>query len=259
MDAGRVRVKLLALLVGSVFALIVSRVSAQDAALPDLARGRHVATAIAGCADCHGAQFAGGRAFALPGGSVYSANLTGGAGGIAAFKDADIRRAIRSGIGPDGTPLRIMPAREYAIMTDADVDDVVAFLRSLPPVDAVVPRAMSGVHSLPAVDGPAATIGPVAAGDGSYFVSLGGCTSCHGAHLGGARRPAGPAAPNISHDALGSWTFADFQTAMRSGITPGGRVLSTAMPWQRVGRLSDAELRSLYDYLESQSATASRS
>ncbi len=258
MKPSRVRRTLVATaLLSSAFALVVPRVSAQDGSAPDVGRGAHIATAIAGCADCHGTQFAGGREFAVPGGSVHSANLTSGSGGIAALSDADLRRAIHIGIGADGRPLRIMPAREYAIMTDADLNDVVAFLRTLPPVDATAVPAASDRDSHVAPQA-SSSGSPVRSDDGAYLVSLGGCTSCHGARLSGALRPSGPAAPNISHDGIGSWTFSDFQTAMRSGKTPANRMLSAAMPWRRVGRLSDPELRVVYDYLESQSAPPSR-
>jgi mono/diheme cytochrome c family protein len=194
---------------------------------------------------------------------VFAANLTGGAGGIGGDSDADLRRVIRTGMKPDGTHVRIMPIAEYAVMTDADVDDLIAFLRSLPPVDHVVP---SGALDPDAARAPATNAAPITPPDaamhagataltgGAYLVTIGGCTNCHGANLAGRTRPNGPVAPNISHDGIGTWSFADFQTAMRTGKTPDGRVLSTAMPWPSIGGMTDAELRSVYDYIESRSA-----
>jgi cytochrome c553 len=235
---------------------------------PDVERGRHIATALAGCADCHGADFGGGRAFVRDGVTVYAANLTAGVGGIGQTSDADVARAIRFGTRPDGSRLRVMPAREYAVMTDGDLADLLAFLRSLQPVDRDVPRARDepsatvGAISPPPARDPnfappigaadAATQSPVTLSPGAYIVTIAGCTNCHAANLAGSARPGGGYAPNISHDGIGTWSFADFTTAMRTGKTPDGRVLAPAMPWKNIGKMTDAELRTVYDYLESQ-------
>ncbi len=225
----------------------------------DVVRGAHIATALAGCTDCHAANLAGGREFRRAGSSVYASNLTGGAGGLAAQSDADIQRAIRGGVAPDGAALRVMPWREYAIMTDRDVADLIAYLRSLPPVDHVVSRARpaaeppGGVPTASATDAPALAPAPALTG-GAYLAVIGGCTNCHGVRLSGAVRPDGSVTPNITHDGIGGWSFADFQTAMRTGRTPAGRTLATVMPWQVVGKMTDPELRSVYDYLQAQRA-----
>lgn len=240
-------------------------VGAQATPAPDVARGRHIATALAGCAGCHGATFGGGRAFTVVTPTVdaanriqtvYAANLTPGTGGVAALSDDDLRRAIRDGQRPDGTLLRVMPSSEYAVMTDADVADVIAFLRSLPPVDQVVPQA-AGSSFRPCCGRP--TYPEASPTGGAYLARIGGCTGCHGADLAGgpgAHPVVGPgfgpvAVPNISRDGIGNWSFADFQTAMRTGKTPDGRTLSSAMPWRTVGKMTDDELRAVYDFLES--------
>jgi len=235
----------------------LGRVGAQDTPAPDRARGRHLATALAGCADCHGATFAGGRAFTRGGQTVYAANLTGGAGGIAASTDADLRRAIRTGVRPDGTRLSVMPAREYAVMTDGDVDALIAFLRSLRPVDNVIPRgAAPPAPSLsPGARPPDGDERPPLLTVGAYLATIGGCTNCHGANLAGGRRIGDAVAPNISRDGIGSWSYADFQTAMRTGKTPDGRMLSKVMPWETFGKMTDDELRALYDFLGSEPDT----
>jgi cytochrome c553 len=259
---GRRLVPLLAAVCG-VLAISLARAGAQSPSPspPDLERGRHLATAVAGCADCHGADFAGGRGFARGGLTVYAANLTGGAGGIAAQTDAQIARALRSGIAADGRQLRVMPWREYAIMTDADVADVIAFLRSLPPVDRTVPSPPPMPASAAAAPpGPAASntddvVRPLSGG--AYLATIGGCLGCHGAALAGGNQIGGIVTPNISHDGIGSWTFADFRTAMRTGMTPGGHRLAMVMPWRSAGQMTDTELQTLYDFLESKSSTPS--
>jgi hypothetical protein len=49
-------------------------------------------------------------------------------------------RAIREGVDPDGRELApVMAFRSYAGLTDADAADLVAFLKSLPPISRSVP------------------------------------------------------------------------------------------------------------------------
>jgi cytochrome c553 len=231
--------------------------AASDTTSLDIARGRHIATALAGCADCHGTDFGGGRPFTRAGQTVFAANLTGGAGGVAAASDGDLARAIRTGIRSDGTRLQVMPSREYAIMTDADVNDLIAFLRSLRPVDRSVARgaAPAGTPSPVGQESPAERSGPL--GTGVYLATIGGCTNCHAANLAGGARIGEIVAPDISHAGIGNWSFADFASAMRTGRTPDGRLLARVMPWESIGKMTDEELRSLYDFLESKPGGAS--
>jgi mono/diheme cytochrome c family protein len=94
--------------------------------------------------------------------------------------------------------------------------------------------------------------GPNRLSAGEYLATIGGCKNCHGAKLAGAPRPNGIAAPNITQGGIGTWSFADFTSTLRTGKTPSGHVLGGEMPWRSIGRMTDAELRVLYDYLESQ-------
>jgi mono/diheme cytochrome c family protein len=53
--------------------------------------------------------------------------------GIGAWSDAEIKRAIRQGIGRDGQPLKLpMAFAWYAGLTDGDVQAIVAWLRTVP-------------------------------------------------------------------------------------------------------------------------------
>lgn len=108
-------------------------------ASPELvAQGRYVATA-ADCVACHtvpGAQpFAGGRAFRLPFGTIYSPNITPDREhGIGAWTDAQFVRAIKAGVGPRGEELYpALPYTSYHRMSDADALAVKAYLFSLTP------------------------------------------------------------------------------------------------------------------------------
>ena len=55
--------------------------------------------------------------------------------GIGKWSDAELKRAITAGIRADGTRLtRTMPFDWYAKIAPADLDALVAYLRSLKPV-----------------------------------------------------------------------------------------------------------------------------
>jgi len=111
-----------------------------------LKRGFYLVT-IGHCMECHtpfvppgGPDFAnslgkGGREFPGPWGVSKSRNITSHkTAGIGDWTDAEIKTAITQGKRKDGTPLKgPMGYQYYAKMTDADLDAVIAYLRTLPP------------------------------------------------------------------------------------------------------------------------------
>lgn len=111
-----------------------------------LAYGRYLATGLGHCMDCHTPQVdgrtdfsrlgAGGNSFGAPGGGIIvSANLTpGNPNGIASWTNPQIKTAIKTGMRPDRPLVRLMAFDRYQFMTDADLNDLVLFLRSLKPV-----------------------------------------------------------------------------------------------------------------------------
>ena len=110
-----------------------------------VARGRYLAEA-ADCRSCHtaegGAPFAGGRAFKLPFGTLYTPNITPDkTNGIGSVTDAQFIDSVRNGIDPEGERLYpAMPYASYAYMTDADVLAIKAYLMTLPPVANAPPE-----------------------------------------------------------------------------------------------------------------------
>jgi mono/diheme cytochrome c family protein len=112
-------------------------------------RGEYIARA-ADCEVCHtapgGAAYAGGLAFTLPFGTLYSTNITVDKDtGIGDYSDADFLNAVQRGIRKDGTRLYpAMPYPSYTYMTDADVLAVKAYLFSRPPVHATSPANTLG-------------------------------------------------------------------------------------------------------------------
>ncbi len=79
----------------------------------------------------------GGRQFDGPWGVSISANITSSrASGIGNAGDADIKRAITQGIGKDGRKLKPpMAFNAYARLSEQDVNALVAWLRTVPPID----------------------------------------------------------------------------------------------------------------------------
>jgi len=119
-----------------------------DASGADATRGKHFATGVVGCTNCHGQNLAGGPFIADAAFAILNVpNLTKGAGGVGArYSDADFERAIRHGVRPDGSKLMIMPSTAYQYMSDQDLRDVIAFVRSSPPIaNAVKPRQIGPV------------------------------------------------------------------------------------------------------------------
>jgi mono/diheme cytochrome c family protein len=109
--------------------------------------GFYLAT-IGHCMECHTPlvqghhDFAnslgkGGQEFKGPWGVTVSRNLTSSrTAGLGAWTDAEIKRAITQGVDKDGNRLKPpMGFGYYAHMTDADLGDVIAWLRTLPAKD----------------------------------------------------------------------------------------------------------------------------
>jgi cytochrome c5 len=240
-----------------------------------LARGKHLVEAVGGCQGCHGEDFSGMPILNDPAVAViYSANLTSGQGGVGAtFTDADFVRAIRHGVTPDGRGLLIMPSDDYHNFDDADLGAIIAYIKTVPPVDHVIPapapgpvgRVLFTLGALPEsaasrIDHnnppPAAPAPGVNADYGNYLASI-ACKGCHGPGLSGGPIPGGdpnsPPARNLTPSGeLAGWSEADFVNTLRTGVTPSGEQLpGEFMPWPELGRMTDDELGAVWAYLQS--------
>jgi mono/diheme cytochrome c family protein len=245
------------------------------AATPDqLARGQKLARACAGCHASNGQLPLAGQNFGEDGppvGTLYAANLTPG-GELKDWTDGEIIRAIREGIHKDGRSLLIMPSSSFHSMSDEDVQALVAFLRTQPPMPATPPTDINVMGALlvtisggafltaqPPITGAVTRPpeGPTAA-YGQYLVaSIGGCRDCHGPNLtGGVADSNGPpAGPNLTSVAQ-RWSEADFIKAMRTGTKPDGTQLSDEMPWEEINVFaSDDDLKALYAHLKTLAPT----
>lgn len=237
-----------------------------------LARGRYLATAIAKCTECHGADLGGKLAVdAGPVGTMYGPNLTSGVGGLGPSRtDADLVHAVRHGLGPGGRLLRFMPSLDWFGMADEDVGAIVAYVRSVPPVDRTMPasvvkplgRALYVAGQLPLheaelIDHAAPRAPRPASGAtaeyGAYLARIGGCTGCHGPGLSGGQVPGTPPefkpAANLTPEGIGHYTEADFFTALREGRKPDGSAIDPFMPWALTKLMTDDDTRAIWKYL----------
>lgn len=222
-----------------------------------------------GCADCHSSTGSppldGSKDNFLEGGPpmgvLYAPNLTPG-GKLKDWTDAEIIRAIREGVDKDGRPLFIMPSQAFHALSDSDVAAVVAYLRSQPAVDRVLPdrqftvlaALMIGAGMAPASPQPPIT-GPVIAPEpgtvayGEYLSHALGCRDCHGPNLEGGQPGMGPVGPNLTL-IVPTWTEENFINLFRKGTGPGGSPVSEDMPWKTYGKIfTDDQLKDIYSYM----------
>jgi cytochrome c553 len=229
--------------------------------------GRYLA-AISSCTGCHGQQLEG-TVFVdeAPIGYIPAPNLTGGTGGVGGrYTDADWERAIRHGINADGEVMVIMSTNHYASYGDEDLADLIAHLKSLPPVDNELgERALQfpgniifgvfaydgwGVNLIDhtAVGGQAPEFGETAE-YGKYLIDIASCASCHAENLAGNYgQMDSPRGPNLTNWPA-EYSEEEFATALQTGVLPDGRQLSTAMPWPAYAQMSATEVGAIWAYL----------
>ena len=253
-----------------------------------IARGKHLAYSSAHCIDCHSTLKAdslirlgldvpltGGVDFDLPFGHIYSRNITpDSATGIGKYTDAELARALRYGVHPDGTV--VYDFMQFHNMSDADLTAVISFIRSQKPVYNKVPthelntlgklvKAFMVKPAGPTGEVPVAVKIDTTANYGKYLVlSIAECSGCHtqrdmsgafiGAPFAGGNEFAehdNPAlySPNLTTDSssrIFGWSQADFINRFRMGkIIP-----YSPMPWASFGRMTDDELKAIYKFLK---------
>ena len=133
-------------------------------------------------------------------------NLTTGEGGLGKeHTDSDIVRILRHGVKPDGTSVFVMPAQDFHYLSDEDMGDIIAYVRTVPPVDRQTgghltflgnvkygAGAFGELLSAAKIDHdnpPPASPEPGANADyGAYLVRINSCRDCHGKELAEAGR-----------------------------------------------------------------------
>ena len=235
-----------------------------------IADGAHIYV-TKGCADCHGDDGAGKIFLEDPMvGTLSGTNLTRGKGGRpAGYGDREWLLALRHGLNAHNKPLVVMPSYEYYQMSDHDIASLVAYLKSMPPVDHAVPAPalgplgtiLSGLDKLPLIPAekidhtfksPAHVEKAVSPAYGQYLSMS--CTGCHKPGLKGGDSPIPggmPVRDITTAGNLGKWSMPEFVTVMRTGKTPDGRQMKNEdMPWKMTSKYTDDELQALYLYLK---------
>ncbi|MGN6057597.1 MAG: c-type cytochrome [Sphingomicrobium sp.] len=107
-------------------------------------RGRYL-TIAGDCVSCHtrrgGRPFEGGLGLETPFGIIYSANLTSDReNGIGAWTPDQFYRALHEGVAPGGKHLYpALPYPHFTIVSRSDTDAILAYLKTVPPVDYAQP------------------------------------------------------------------------------------------------------------------------
>jgi mono/diheme cytochrome c family protein len=240
----------------------------------DATRGAYIFSASAACG-CHtttNGLLAGGEKFEGPFGVVYAPNITQDPDtGIGKLTDQQIIDEMRLGKDDEGGMLfPIMPYAAFSGMSDQDLADLVAYLRTVPPIKHEMPEPALKFPAPPFTPrGPAPAVAPTEAGPrGAYLannVSL--CGDCHTPQkpdgspdltkmLAGGFNPDLGLVPNITPDndtGIGHWTADQIATFLRTGQKPDGTQAKAAMAGAIQGgfkNLTDADAHAIASYLK---------
>jgi len=246
-------------------------------------RGEYLVRGIAGCGNCHTPmdpdgfvmeQELGGRLVEdIEPFTAYAPNISPG-GRVSQWSDAELARAIREGIRPDGSVIGPpMPFAMYRGLGDEDLNAIVAFLRTVPAVDNEVPASTYRIPLPPAygppVDSVTAPERGVTVAYGEYLAGpVAHCMECH--------TPMGPQGPlldtalgqggfefhgpwgvsvaaNItSHpDGIADYSDDDLKTMITQGLRPDGTPMLPPMPYGFLARMSAEDLDAVVLYLRS--------
>ena len=247
-----------------------------------LERGRYIVEVIGACGNCHTPQgpdgpdesrhLAGGNPLAERGMYAVPGNITPDPEtGIGDWTDAEIIRAIREGVRPDGRVLGPpMPFGQYRNIADSDMTAIVAYLRTVKPVSNTTEPSR---YSFPVPESWGPPVGAVPEPDrsdkvawGAYLAGpLGHCIECHStpdAHgipdlenaLGaGGLMFQGPwgasAARNITPTGLSGRSDAEIKQIITTGVRADGSRLLPPMGFRYYAHLTDEDLDAIVAYL----------
>lgn len=246
-------------------------------------RGEYLVRGPAGCGNCHtpmgpngfiAEQELGGRLVEdVEAFTAYAPNITPG-GRVAQWSDAELKKAIREGIRPDGSVIGPpMPFSMYRGLGDSDLDAIVAFLRTVPAVDNKTPPSQYRIPLPPAYGPPVETVtaperGPTAE-YGAYLAGpIAHCMECH--------TPMGPQGPMLdsalgqggfvfhgpwgtsvssnltSHeDGLKSYSDDQIKAMITKGVRPDGSKMFPPMPYGFLAKMAPGDLDAVVAYLRS--------
>lgn len=259
-------------------------------------RGRYLANHVMLCMDCHavrdfslfagppepGTLGAGGERFdhamGFPG-VFISPNIT--PAGLGDWTDGEIFHMITAGVNREGNAVfPVMPYHRYGTLDEEDIYAVIAYLRSLEPIEAVHDRSKADfpvsllLNTLPVE--PSLSPRPPKSDPveyGRYMITAAACGDCHTKRDGPAyvgepyaggnefQMPDGSVvrAMNLTpHETgIGSWTKEMFVERFKMyadsayvppAVAPGE--LQTIMPWLMYADMEREDLEAIYDYLQ---------
>lgn len=262
---------------------ILTGLPAAGSAAPSLERGEYLVRGPGGCGNCHtpmdangpvaGQELAGRLVEDGPAFTAVAPNLTPAAR-IAGWTDAQLARAIREGLRPDGSLIGPpMPFTMYRGLGDDDLMSIVMFLRSLDPVASDLPASTYRIPLPPAYGPAVAGVTPpprgVSLAYGAYLAGpVAHCMECH--------TPMGPQGPLLdsdlgrggfefhgpwgvsvasnltSHaDGLARYSDAEIAAMITEGRRPDGTEMLPPMPYAHFAAFTPGDLAAVILYLRS--------
>jgi len=248
-------------------------------------RGAYLVNSVMVCHNCHtprGPQgleltraLSGGQTFDEPAFKVTGSNITPDRDtGIGNWTDAELKRFLVSGIKPNGTAVApIMPTAFYTVLTSRDLDALVAYLHSVPPVRHETPAPeykIALTPETPTYAGKQASEPELAdkLARGRYFLTIAHCLECHtpegpsavhdftGASGKGGRTFKGPwgesVSANITADpvaGLGQWSDDEIKRAITQGIARDGHKLKPPMAYAGYATMTPQDLDAIVAFV----------
>ncbi|KAA0911489.1 c-type cytochrome [Pusillimonas sp. ANT_WB101] len=254
---------------------------AQDSAL--MVRGKYLMKSVVACGNCHVARsskgeplfskgLSGGMLFEDPAFKAYAPNITPDTKtGIGTWTDAQLGKAIRDGIRPDGSVIGPpMPIYFYRNLSDSDLAAIIAYLKAQPAVQNVVEKSTYHMPLPTSYGPPVGHVSTPASTDtllyGEYLSNIGHCMDCHTprnnkgmlvlAKLGaGGQAIQGPGGevitPNLTPapSGLKSWSDKEIDHAIRTGISKDGSHLQPVMAFDWYKNISNPDMAAIIAYL----------
>jgi mono/diheme cytochrome c family protein len=272
-------------MIRGILAVVVLAVTAASAsAQADLQRGDYLVNTIMTCGNCHtpkgppaaivGKDFSGGLSWDEPPFKVTAPNITQDKDtSIGNWSFDDIKKLLRTGQRPNGVQIAtVMPTGFYKIVTDRDMNAIVAYVRTLKPVNNKVADPIYKMPQVPqTVPGGEQPYTEAMMNDkvkhGFYLATIAHCMECHtpmdkGQRLFSTRLGAGgfefpgPWGVSVSRNitsskekGIGAWTDAEIKTAITQGKSRDGSPLKPPMGFDYYAKVSDKDLDDIVGYL----------
>jgi mono/diheme cytochrome c family protein len=250
-----------------------------------LARGQYLMNGPVACANCHMPRdnkglpaykkgLSGGMRFDDPMFTAYAPNITPDTEtGIGLWTDAQLAKAIREGIRPDGSVIGPpMPISFYKHLSDADLSAIIAYLKAQPAIKNKVEKSSYRMPLPPNYGPPVHDVATPSSADtllyGQYLANIAHCMDCHDprksngmldvAHQGaGGQVFPGPwgksLARNITPDKSGlkDWSDTQIARAIRNGVDRNGEHYKPPMAFDWYKNINDTDMAALIAHLRS--------